>query len=86
MVHSTITKKGQTTVPLEVREALKVKPQQRLEWTIRRDGSAIVRPMPSALGLFGSLRPKKAYPGRQAERAATEQAVADQAAREDGAA
>lgn len=83
MASSTITKKGQTTVPQEVREALKVKPQQQLEWTIRRDGSAIVRPVPSALGLFGSLRPKKAFPGRKAERAATEQAVADHAAYED---
>lgn len=86
MVSSTITKKGQTTVPLEIREALKVEPRQRLEWTIRRDGSAIVRPVPSALGLLGSLRPKKAFPGRKAERAATERAVANHAAREDAAA
>ena len=85
MASSTITKKGQTTVPQEVREALRMKPQQRLEWTVRRDGTAVVRPVPSALGLFGSLRSKKSFPGRKAERAATQRAVADHAANEDAA-
>ena len=79
---STITKKGQTTVPLRVREALKVRPRQRLEWTVRPDGSAVVRPMQSALGLFGSLRPKKTFPGRKVERAQTQRAVAAHAAGE----
>ena len=59
---STITKKGQTTVPLKIRETLKVLPRQRLEWTVRDDGTAVVRPMQSALGLFGSLRSKNRFP------------------------
>ncbi|MDA1276068.1 MAG: type II toxin-antitoxin system PrlF family antitoxin [Verrucomicrobia bacterium] len=79
---STLTKKGQTTVPLKIREALKVRPHQRLEWTVRDDGTAVVRPMQSALGLFGSLRPIKSFPGRKSERARTLRAVAAHAASE----
>ena len=76
MSSSTLTDKGQTTVPLEVREALKVKPRQRLEWTIQPDGTAIVQPQSSALNLFGTLRSAKKFPGRTAERETTMRAVA----------
>ena len=56
MVTSTLTYKGQTTVPQEIREALGVAPRQRLVWEIRKDGSAVVRPMPSVMELAGSLK------------------------------
>lgn len=49
MPHSTLTDKGQTTVPIEVRTALRVKARQRLEWVVQPNGSALVRPQPSAL-------------------------------------
>lgn len=68
MTTSTLTDKGQTTVPLEVREALNVKPRQKLAWTVRADGSATVRPVPSALELFGSLKSRKKFAGHAAER------------------
>ena len=68
MATSTLTDKGQTTVPLEVREALNVKPRQKLAWTVGADGSATVRPEASALDLFGSLKSPKKFPGRAAER------------------
>jgi AbrB family looped-hinge helix DNA binding protein len=42
MPHSTITKKGQTTIPGEVREALNIKPGDRLEYTVEGD-HAIIR-------------------------------------------
>lgn len=56
MVTSTLTDKGQTTVPQEIREALGVLPRQRLVWEVRKDGSAVVRPMPSVMELAGSLK------------------------------
>ncbi len=56
MVTSTLTDKGQTTVPLEIRAALGVAPRQRLVWEIRKDGSAVVRPMSSVTELAGSLK------------------------------
>lgn len=62
-------------MPLEVREALKVKPRQKLAWTVGADGSATVRPEASALDLFGSLKAVKKFPGRAAEREVATRAV-----------
>ena len=56
MVTSTLTDKGQTTVPQEIRLALGVAPRQRLAWELRQDGSAVVRPVPSVMELAGSLK------------------------------
>lgn len=70
MAISTLTDKGQTTVPQEIRDALKVKPRQRLNWSLRDDGTAVVSPQRSALDLFGSLKSPKKFPGREAEREA----------------
>lgn len=58
MVTSTLTDKGQTTVPQEIREAMGAAPRQRLVWEARNDGSAVVRPMPSVMELAGSLKSK----------------------------
>ncbi len=82
MLQSTLTDKGQTTVPAEVREALKIKPRQQLEWIVQDDGTAIVRPQPSALDLFGSLKPAKPFPGLKTEKEAVKRLTADQAAKE----
>jgi bifunctional DNA-binding transcriptional regulator/antitoxin component of YhaV-PrlF toxin-antitoxin module len=74
--------KGQTPVPREIREALKVKPRQRLTWSLRKDGGAGVRPQSSALDLFGKLKSTKKFPGRAAERAAVALAAGRHAAKE----
>ena len=36
--HSTITAKGQTTVPKEIRDRLKLKPGDRIEYVVEADG------------------------------------------------
>ena len=82
MESSTVTDKGQTTVPRKIREALNVKARQRLEWTARADGTAVVQPQPSALSLFGCLKSRKKFPGRAVERAAAMQAARRDAGRE----
>jgi bifunctional DNA-binding transcriptional regulator/antitoxin component of YhaV-PrlF toxin-antitoxin module len=82
MVISTLTDKGQTTVPQEIRDALKVKPRQRLTWKLQADGSAVVRAQGSALDLFGSLKSAKKFPGRAVEREAASRAVGKHAATE----
>ena len=82
MAISTLTRKGQTTVPLEIRDALRVKPRQRLNWSLRGDGSAVVRPQQGALDLFASLKTSKKFPGRDAERKAVARSVARHAAAE----
>lgn len=82
MAISTLTDKGQTTVPQEIRDALKVKPRQRLNWSLGEDGTVIVRPQRSALDLFGSLKSPKKFPGKAAEREAMMQSTARHAAKE----
>lgn len=38
-----VTSKGQTTIPRQVRAALKVKPGDLLAWEVGKEGQAIVR-------------------------------------------
>lgn len=60
MTESTITAKGQTTVPLQVRESIGATPGTRLVWHVMPDGSLIVRAKTRALlDLAGSLKPAK---------------------------
>ena len=43
-------------MPQEIREALGASPRQRLVWEAQKDGSAVVRLMPSVMELAGSLK------------------------------
>ena len=43
-IESTITSKGQTTVPQPVRDAIGAQPGVRLVWHVLSDGTLIVRP------------------------------------------
>ena len=83
MLESTVTEKGQTTVPKEIRDALGVKSGQRLQWDVAENGTVTVRPEPSALGLFGSLKSRKKFPGIREEKAAVRKHIAKDAAHED---
>ncbi len=60
-IESTITAKGQTTVPMQVRESVGAVPGTRLVWHVLPDGSIIVRAKTrSVLKLAGVLKaPKK---------------------------
>jgi AbrB family looped-hinge helix DNA binding protein len=57
MAESTVTSKGQTTVPVQVRAALHAEPGTRLEWHVTPDGDVIVRAKTrSILDLKGSVK------------------------------
>lgn len=57
MAESTITAKGQTTVPRQVREQLGAGPGTRLVWHIMPNGALLVRAKTrSLLDLAGSLK------------------------------
>jgi len=43
MAESTITAKGQTTVPADVRALVQAEPGTRLVWSVMPDGTIIVR-------------------------------------------
>jgi bifunctional DNA-binding transcriptional regulator/antitoxin component of YhaV-PrlF toxin-antitoxin module len=82
MVQSTITDKFQTTIPLEVRQALKLAPRQKVSYELRPDGSAVIRPVPGLDELFGSLKPGRPVGTTREEKQAAREAMADEAGRE----
>lgn len=43
MAFATVTSKGQTTIPLEVRNAAKLKSGDRLHFTVLADGTIVLR-------------------------------------------
>ena len=60
MAESTITSKGQTTVPADIRALVHAKPGTRLVWSVMPDGTIIVRAKSkSILDMAGMLRAPK---------------------------
>ena len=60
MSESTLTAKGQTTVPAEVRALINAGPGTRLVWTVAPDGSILVRAKTkSILDMAGMLKAPK---------------------------
>jgi AbrB family looped-hinge helix DNA binding protein len=58
-VITTITSKGQVTVPVSIRRALGLKTRDRVSFTLT-DGGAELRPFQSALDrIAGSVKPRK---------------------------
>ena len=58
MLHSTVTRKGQTTIPGKIRKALRIKPGDRLEYLLLGD-RVTIRVHPGTLSLKGALASKK---------------------------
>ena len=57
MTESTITARGQTTVPAEIRTLVDAKPGTRLVWSVMPDGTIIVRAKTkSILDMAGTLK------------------------------
>jgi len=68
---STLTSKGQTTVPKAIRETLRLKPGDRITFTPMPDGTVLMRVKnKSVMSLAGSLRRRgrKALPIEQLSR------------------
>ena len=77
MVKSTITSKGQTTLPKPVREALGVRPGDRVRYIILGDEVRII-PMRPIARLFGMLK----YEGPPKTLEDMERAIAEGASEE----
>jgi antitoxin PrlF len=58
MSHSTVTRKGQTTIPGKIRKALQIKPGDRLQYLVEGD-HATIRVHPGTRSLKGALASKK---------------------------
>ena len=68
MTQSTITSKGQTTLPAPIRKALHLKAGDKIQYEIRGD-SVSIRLHPGVMAVFGSLKPptgKHAVPFKEA--------------------
>jgi len=59
MPYSTVTRKGQTTIPKEVREFLSLKPNDKIFYLIEGDKVSIMPIRGNILELRGSVTPKK---------------------------
>ncbi|MGQ0662863.1 MAG: AbrB/MazE/SpoVT family DNA-binding domain-containing protein [Pseudomonadota bacterium] len=62
MPYATLTSKGQTTIPKEVRERLRLKTGARMEFTVESDDRAVLRPVDDDIS---SLKGLLARPGRR---------------------
>lgn len=80
MQHSTVTSKGQTTIPGKVRKALRIKPGDRLEYAVEGD-LATIRVHPGTRSLKGSLSSDK---GKGMTFAQIREAAAKAARKRDG--
>jgi antitoxin PrlF len=58
MLHSTVTSKGQTTIPEKIRKALRIKPGDKLEYELEGE-RATIRVHPGIRSLKGVLASKK---------------------------
>lgn len=58
MAHSTVTRKGQTTIPGKIRKALQIKPGDTLEYVVEGD-HATIRVHPGLASLKGALASNK---------------------------
>lgn len=57
LAQATITSKGQTTIPKEIRDSLGLQPQDKLNFTLLSDGTVIMRAKKRAIAsLFGALQ------------------------------
>lgn len=60
MATATLTAKGQTTIPKDIRRHLGLKPGDQLNFLIERDGRVVLAPSASIRELKGCLsRPKR---------------------------
>jgi antitoxin PrlF len=57
MPTSTITSKGQTTVPKEVRDALNLKPGDKLSWEVRGGSVVVTKERPALYQTLSSTVP-----------------------------
>jgi len=81
MTQATITDRFQTTIPRDVRVAMKLKPRQRVSFEMRPDGSAVMRPVPRLDELFGSVKLARPVASTSEEKDAARAAIADEASR-----
>lgn len=82
LTKTSITKKGQVTIPKNIREFLGVKAKSQVEFKIEK-GKVTIQPATSLEANFGKVRPQKKPEDFSKIRKSFEKTVAEEAARED---
>ena len=60
---ATITSKGQTTIPKDIRDALCLQPQDQIQFTLMSDGAVIMRPKKRSITeMYGLLHDPERKP------------------------
>ena len=62
IVESSITIKGQATIPKAIREHLGLKPGDRVKFFVHPDGSVVLLPKVSATALLGIVKSRRRRP------------------------
>lgn len=62
MPTATLTGKGQTTIPREIREHLRLRPGDRMEFVIDEDGRVVVIPISLDAAELAGILPKPKTP------------------------
>lgn len=65
---STLTQKGQVTIPVSIRRRWGLKPQQRITF-VKKGDSVEIRPMVDFFALRGSVKTRKKYSDQKADQA-----------------
>lgn len=68
MIHSTITERGQTTIPVAIRNALNLKSHQRIVYEFKEEGVLIKPEKETLMDLAGSLKSKISPASKDQER------------------
>ena len=74
MLITSITQKGQVTIPVPIRKKLNLKPGHKLEFT-EKAGKIIGEPVPDFFSFRGVLKGKRALTNREIEKIAAKEAV-----------
>lgn len=69
---STLTKKGQVTIPVSIRKELGLEPKQRVAFVQRDDKRVEIKPATDFFALRGSIKFKKKYSDKKANKAIAE--------------
>lgn len=63
---STVTQKGQATIPIFIREKLGIKPRSKISFEMNGEGEVLIKPVRDFLAMRGSLKTnKKSLSNRQ---------------------
>lgn len=61
---TTVTQRGQVTLPAEVRRILGVAPRDKVTFQVESDDVRILSPRHTLESVYNSVRPRKEYEGR----------------------